>query len=247
VSPAIATFLFESANFIVLATALGWLFFKPVRRALQTERERQLEATEEAKAKTLQAEQLLAEANEAKQRLNEQLEQQRKEELEQVRTQIAQQQAAAEKQQAARAAQADKELEAAHRARAKELATSVGQVAATAVRELLMQVSGPALDTALVRSACQQLSDGASSSTQALVEHAQPLSEEAQRLLRTALGQYSARQVPELGAGVRIITDTGQVDATALSFARRAAQLVSNGVMQSATNESAAIPGGAGG
>ncbi|NJN47909.1 MAG: hypothetical protein HC808_17125, partial [Candidatus Competibacteraceae bacterium] len=29
-----ATFLFEAANFLVLAGVLGWLFFKPVRQAL---------------------------------------------------------------------------------------------------------------------------------------------------------------------------------------------------------------------
>ena len=37
-SPTLTTFLFEAANFLVLAAVLGWLFFKPVRQALADHR-----------------------------------------------------------------------------------------------------------------------------------------------------------------------------------------------------------------
>ena len=40
VSPTLTTFLFEAANFLVLAAVLGWLFFKPVRQALVDHREK---------------------------------------------------------------------------------------------------------------------------------------------------------------------------------------------------------------
>ena len=36
-SPDLATFLFELVNFALLAGGLGWLFFRPVRKALDAE------------------------------------------------------------------------------------------------------------------------------------------------------------------------------------------------------------------
>ena len=52
-APWVANFLFEAVNFLLLAGALGWLFFRPVRTALDAERERR--AKEEAERKAQEA------------------------------------------------------------------------------------------------------------------------------------------------------------------------------------------------
>ncbi len=225
-SPALTTFLFESANFIALAVLLGWFFFKPVRQALQKERERHAELERQAEETAAKARQLEQETTEAKRRLSKELDKQRAEHLAEERARLSQLQADAERRQVTLAAQAEKRLQAAERLRAKELATSVGQIAAQAVRDLLQRLNGPALDAALVRSACEHFSQGQFADGVALVEHARPLDDESRRLLSEALGHYRERQLPELGAGVRITTDAGQVDASALSLARHAANVV---------------------
>jgi F0F1-type ATP synthase membrane subunit b/b' len=62
VSPTWSTFLFEMANFLLLAAVLGWLFFRPVRDALE-KRRAGLEAEDrEAAEKLAEAERLRAEA-----------------------------------------------------------------------------------------------------------------------------------------------------------------------------------------
>ena len=38
VSPSLTTFLFEAANFLLLAAVLGWIFFRPVRAAIERRR-----------------------------------------------------------------------------------------------------------------------------------------------------------------------------------------------------------------
>jgi hypothetical protein len=60
-----------------------------------------------------------------------------------------------------------------------------------------------------------------------MVESALPLDEEGKKVLRQALGgDFQQRTVPELGAGVRITTSAGQIDASASNLAREAARQV---------------------
>ena len=47
-SPRLVTFLYETLNFAVLATLLGWFFFRPARQALELYRRRQAEVLENA-------------------------------------------------------------------------------------------------------------------------------------------------------------------------------------------------------
>jgi len=52
------TFLFEAANFLLLAAVLGWLFFRPVRDALERRRselESEQRAATEARAEAERA------------------------------------------------------------------------------------------------------------------------------------------------------------------------------------------------
>ncbi len=65
-SSALANFLFEAANFLLLAAALGWLLFKPVRRALDAERARHAREEDESKRLRAEAEVLAREARSAR-------------------------------------------------------------------------------------------------------------------------------------------------------------------------------------
>ena len=87
---------------------------------------------------------------------------------------------------------------------------------------------GPSLDLALVRAATRELASLPPAALRSgLVEVARPLEPEARSLLGGALGvSFEARVVEELGAGVRVTTSAGQVDATASALARRAARVV---------------------
>jgi hypothetical protein len=58
-----------------------------------------------------------------------------------------------------------------------------------------------------------------------LVESARPLDPEARRLLEQALGiRFEERLVATLGAGVRVTTASGQIDASAARIAREGAR-----------------------
>ncbi len=227
-SPSVATFVFESVNFLLLAVFLGWLFFKPVREALQRESEERRRAEQQAKEKEDKAQALLDQAAQLRRGIDAELEQVRARQLARTRDEIETLKDAARRDQQSVAEQAERRLEAARRKQAKELAISVGQIAGEAVRQLLDQVNGPALDAALVRAACERLSGVVNTGGTALVEHARPLDEQSRRLLTSVLGEFRERGAPELGAGVRITTSEGQVDATATSFATQAASDVAD-------------------
>jgi F0F1-type ATP synthase membrane subunit b/b' len=228
VSPALTNFLFEAVNFLILAAVLGRVLFSPVRKAIAAERERQ-------EALTKEVEQLRQEAATADEKMR--LSRQRaEEEGEEAKKQIIEgaRKEAAELLRNARATRhsereaLEKELEASRQAQAEALAGLVGRIAADAVRDLLSSLSGPSLDTALIRAACTRL-DGlpAEARKKALVECARPLDAEQRALLAGVLGErMEERVVPELGAGVRVTTAGGQVDASAASVARRTGRAV---------------------
>jgi F0F1-type ATP synthase membrane subunit b/b' len=227
-SPALANFLFEAANFVVLAGALVWLSFKPLRKALNAERERH--ASEEQRIAQLreEAESHTAEIREAHEGLEQQLAQEREDMLEVARNEAArieqQARAAADEQQRA----FERNQSAMLRAQSEQLAETLGRVVAASLRRLLDSLDGPALDLALVRGACAsltKLSPGAEGSV--VVETARSLDAAARELLRECIGaEFEDRLAPELGAGVRVTTSAGQVDATAVGLARHAAREV---------------------
>ena len=225
-TPATATFLFEAVNFMTLAAALGWFFFKPVRAALDTERDRWVKEERESEGQRARAETLAKEGQAALERAGREAERSRIEivaaaEREATRIREEARQSMDEQRRTFR-----RELEASRQAEASALANALGRIAAASVRGLLEALDGPALDLALVRGACEALralpqgaGDGAT------VESARPLDVEARRLLRDVLGtDFAERTVTELGAGVRITTVAGQVDASALALGRQAAR-----------------------
>jgi F0F1-type ATP synthase membrane subunit b/b' len=228
VSPTLANFLFEAANFLVLAAGLGWLLFKPVRRALAAESARHAQIAADAERARAEAAALAQDARKTRDSAMQQADAERAEII------AAAQREAARMLEETRAAQAAerqnfaRELEASRRAQGIAMADTLGRIATAAVAKLLSTIDAPALDVALARAAASELS-GLSLPVRAsaVVESARPLAAEARRALEDLLGPtFEARIVPDLGAGVRVTTVGGQVDASALSIAREAARSV---------------------
>lgn len=227
-SPGLANFLFEAANFVVLAAGLGWVLFKPVRRALDAERERHDKERLEAEKLREEAETLAERARTSREQAEQELEAERKKVLEAARNEATELIEDARKRASGERQALREELDAMRAAQTAALSSRVGEVAAQAVRALLEHLPGPSLDLALVEAACKQLETlPASARRDAVVESARSLDTQARSRLQRALGApVSERVVPELGAGVRVTGAGGQVDATAASIARRAGQAI---------------------
>jgi len=73
VSVELANFLFEAANFLVLAALLGWVLFKPVRTALDRERERHDEEEAQIGERHAEADKLAQEAREIRSGLEQEM------------------------------------------------------------------------------------------------------------------------------------------------------------------------------
>ncbi len=227
-SPALANFLVEAANFLVLAGVLGWLLFKPVRAALKAEQERRAEEETRSATTRDEANALLEQAKEANRGLQAELERRRAEMLEETRQEVADLKEQARRQHIAEERALEKKHEAALRAQSEHLADTLGRIAAASVRRLMDAVSGPSLDVALVRATCRELATiPEEARTGCVVESARPLDAESRQLLAAALGSaFEERTVPALGAGVRVTTAGGQIDGTSLNLAREAAQQI---------------------
>jgi len=225
-SPELTNFLFEAANVLTLAAVLGWLFFKPVRAQLDKERAARADAQARLTEAQAAAEQARAEAESMRAAAEAEATRQRAEAVVAARQEARRIEEEAQARQAEAARRAEADADARRRAELHALAEDVGRVAAGSVQSLLLALDGPELDLALVRAACRELRAlGPLAQDHPVVEAAHPLGEEAQALLQGALGHPpEVRLSPALGAGVRVTTAQGQVDATAAAFAREAAQ-----------------------
>lgn len=222
-SPWLSTFLVEAANFLILAGALGWLLFKPIRRALEKEQSEHAERERQVEARKAEAERIRAEVEAQRAALERELEQVRGE-----ARQVAAKQAEALLTEARARAEQEREalrheLERREQAWREVLEDEAAALAARAVLQLLEWLEGPELDTALARAACRELEAlPASALGHVVVESARPLSPEARELVGTALAGVSGvefRSAPRLGAGLRILTGAGLVDASASGLA----------------------------
>jgi F-type H+-transporting ATPase subunit b len=232
VSPAVANFLFEAGNFLLLAGGLGWLLFRPVRRALDNERARHAKLEEDAARLRSESEALTKEAHGARDAAEREAEQRRLEARAAAQKEVDRILEEARGVEARDRQRFDRELESTRRTQTAALAEAVGRVAGESVHRLLETLQGPALDLALVRAACRELGGLAETvRASALVESARPLDPESRRLLEEVLGQaFQHRLMPDLGAGVRVTTPQGQVDASALSIGREAARRIAAAV-----------------
>jgi F-type H+-transporting ATPase subunit b len=230
VSPSLATFLFEVANFLLLAAVLGWLFFRPVRDALERRRAALEEQRREAIRQLAEAERRVAKF-EARRREFE-------DSLRAVRAQVRREAEAegariveAAREQAQREHDLVKaELPALRRSHASALAADAAAAAREVLVRLFQHIEGPDLDLALMRAACRELAGLAKGGDLApgVCETATPLEGEARDLLSASLGpaagDFQYRVVPELVAGARIVTRRGLVDASATGLAAHAQQ-----------------------
>ncbi|MGR8918776.1 MAG: hypothetical protein ACU85V_04085 [Gammaproteobacteria bacterium] len=227
-STALANFLFEAVNFALLATVLGWVLFKPVRQTLERERARQQESEAAQERLRAEAEALLAEARAVRERSDEEAAARREEMLAAAREEAARILAQARESEVADRRALEQELATRRAGEATALAATVARIASDSVAELLASLEGPDLDAALVRAACAELRGlSAPKPGATLVESARALGGGTRRLLEDAIGHgFEERVVAELGAGVRVTTPAGQIDATAVAIARQAARAV---------------------
>ena len=110
------------------------------------------------------------------------------------------------------------------REHARTIARDAAAAARMLVMRLLVEIGGPDLDAALARAACLRLAalPAASRAGSVAVETARPLDAETRARFVEVAGPAAAvkdRVVPELGAGVRVITSGGLVDASAAGLA----------------------------
>lgn len=227
-SPALANFVFEAANFLLLVAVLRWILFTPVRRALDGERARRVREQADIERLRSEAASMAREAQAAREAAERESAGRNREALSAAREQAARLLEDARAEQTRERRALERELETSRDAEAAALADMVGRIAGESVVKLLEVLRGPSLDVALVGAACKELASfPAVARRSAVVESARPLDEEARRLLAGVLGdEFEARVIGDLGAGVRVTTAAGQVDATAVSFARRAARAV---------------------
>jgi F0F1-type ATP synthase membrane subunit b/b' len=232
VSPTWVTFLFEAANFLLLAAVLGWFFFRPVRDALERRRaglEREQQAATEARAEATRAlEQARDRRAELEGSLGE-LRERAERETEAERDRIL----AAARDQAQREHETLKsELVSLRRAQARAVARDAAFAAREIVERLLERMAGPAFEEALLDAACGELRQlrAAGDLAPVVIESEHPLDERSLAAIAEAAGiatSAAARHVdPELVAGFRVLTARGLVDASARGLAAQAERLL---------------------
>lgn len=236
------TFLFEVANFLLLAAVLGWFFFRPVRDALErrrseleserraaTDARAEAERTlQEARARRIEAEGSLAALRERVQR---EAENERERLLEAARVQT----------QRERETQKE-ELVSLRRAQARSLARDAAFAAKEIVVRLLEKMQGTDLEHTLLEAACRQLEELRTSGALApvVVESARTLDDRALASLAEAAGvaRIDARQRvdPSLVAGLRVLTARGLVDASVEGLAAQAERVLVGRIDQENTS-----------
>jgi len=224
VNDSLWTFLFEMANFVTLAAVLAWLFFKPVRKALENQR-----------AKVRQHEEKTAQKLADVERLRENIESQQKglvAELENMRIK-AHEAAKQEAEQIITEARAQIERERAtqkyevlhiQQAQTAKIARAVATAAYNTIRRFFEQMEGPELEQTLIKSACRELQTFSNNSLAPVtVESARPLDDESRQAISSSLGKTAKvatfRVVPELKGGLRISTAHGLIDASITGLA----------------------------
>jgi F0F1-type ATP synthase membrane subunit b/b' len=232
VSPSWVTFAFEVANFLLLTALLAWLFFRPVRAALERRRS-QLESEQRAAAEARGRAEREHEDALARRRAEQA-------ELERSRDQL-RGEAESEKQallEAGRAqlkrerGQLDQELNAARRAQTRMLARDAAFAAHAIVQRLLAELKGPDLEELLLGCACRNLGELRARGPLAplVIESAATLDAGALARLAAAAGSARAdvttRVDPELIAGLRVLTAHGLVDATVSGISAQAERLL---------------------
>jgi F-type H+-transporting ATPase subunit b len=238
VSPTLTTFLFEAANFLVLAAVLARLFFKPVRDAIERRREALQKQADDAARQLAEAEQMRSELEQRFSGLEQELDDRR------TKAQLAAEQQAAELLKSARetlhreADTAKHRLAHLERSQREHLARVIARTTGATVDRLLRTIDQPDLDHALTAAACREIRafDG-NSLAPVRVESARPLRDADRNALLEALGQSGEAAefhvIEDLGTGLRVATNRGLVDVSSSGLStfaehRLASQLASD-------------------
>lgn len=220
-----ATFLFEAANFLVLAAVLGRFFFRPLRAAVEQRRSQMQEEQRSARQAHEEALRLQDIARKERSDLQSSLdtlraemrrdvERERQELLASARAQIDRE----------RAAQRDEGL-AARRARLRSSAQDTARVAREVVVGLLAEIGGPDLEGALLRRATREIASlrELGPLPPVVVESATDLDADAVSMLAEAAGipagELKHHRTADLVAGVRVLTSRGLLDLSASGMA----------------------------
>lgn|GEM_PF-2974919 len=226
------TFLFEAANFLLLAAVLGWLFFRPVRDVLERRRselESERRAAVDARA---EAERALQEVRARRSELEGSLEELR----ERVQREAADERAriveSARAQMQRERESLQQNLVSLRRAQARSLARDAAFAAKEIVVHLLEEIQGLDLERMLLGAACRELEKLRCSGPLApvIVESVHALEDEPLTALAAAAGVAAAdvshRVDPDLVAGFRVLTAEGLVDASAAGLAAEAERVL---------------------
>lgn len=228
-----ATFFFEAANFLLLAAVLGWLFFRPVRTALERRRSELADARSSAAEAKRQAEAELREALEHRAELERSIDALREQMLRDAELERQKLIDSARAQIESARSRATEELADQRRSAAESLARDVARVAGEIVARLLGRIGGPELEAALLAVVLAELERLRSGGALApvIVESPRPADEAMLSELAKAGGvarsELSARTVPDLVAGLRVLTARGLVDASAAGLAAQAERALS--------------------
>jgi len=220
--------LFEAANFLLLAALLGWLFFRPVRDALERRRAALETEEREAAEKRSEAERTLAEATARRRALETSLADLRERALREAEDERARLIAAA-REQAQRERETFKaELVALRLDQAHAIALDAAAAAREIVVGLLERIDAPGLEDALLATVRRQITELAAGGPLGplIVEAAAGLAPEALAALadaaKVSAAEVTQRFVPSLVAGLRVLTTRGLVDASAVGLAAQA-------------------------
>ena len=228
-SPTVTTFLFEAVNVLVLAAVLSWLFFNPVRKTLSDRRDALAAEKLEADERLQQAEMTREEINHERSALQAELHNMRAQSLASAQAEAAQvldkARADGEQQIQNMRRQADGMLS----ANELRLADAAAAAAANCLAHLLHTIQAPELEAALLRAACQQLTELPREAILPLtVSSAAPLDESSRAMICVAAGQQQERLSflvdADLGVGVRIATAHGVIDLSSKGLAAFARQ-----------------------
>ncbi|HEX5105688.1 MAG TPA: ATP synthase F0 subunit B [Pirellulaceae bacterium] len=222
-SPTLVTFLFEAANFLLLAAVLSWLLFKPVRKALADYRARLDAQAIKAQEKLAASEKLQADIEQERQAFRDESARLRNDTLAAARTQAEQTLAQARERARTVKEAAEQHVTRLDAAQKEALAQAAAMAAAAAVAKLLEQIGGPELETALRQAACRQLAGLQLDGQRIIIESAAPLGDSERVELEHALGPAAVhvtyRVVKELRGGIRVTTSRGVIDASVAGLA----------------------------
>jgi F0F1-type ATP synthase membrane subunit b/b' len=231
VSPSLTTFLFETANFVALAALLAWVFFKPVRHAIETQRLSIRTQEEEAARKLSDAEKIRQEIDAQHRRLITELEHMRAEAHNTAKQESDALLAATRAQLERERTTLQRDMLNLEKSQMTRLAGVLASAAHVIIKRFFEQLEGPELEQLLLKSACRELALLAAHALGPVtIESATSLGTEAQKTIALAMGAHQTtvdfRVVPKLVAGVRIATQQGLIDASVTGLARFAEQVL---------------------